>query len=109
MYKNSPLSRKVGTSYLPLQRSPFGQRERKLRRSMHKITTIVFARFTIFILLFLFSITSFAQNKVEMADTMRSNGKIYVVVAVCVTLLIGLFIYVALVDKKISRFEKNKD
>lgn len=76
---------------------------------MHRITTIVFSRFTIFILLFLFSITSFAQDKVEMADAMRSNGKIYVVVAVCVTLLIGLFIYVALVDKKISRFEKNKD
>jgi hypothetical protein len=44
-----------------------------------------------------------------MADGMRSNGKIYVVVAVCLTILIGLFIYVFLLDKKISRFEKNKD
>jgi predicted membrane protein len=51
---------------------------------------------------------SFAQ-KVEMADTMRSNGKIYVVVAVCLTILIGLFIYVFILDKKITRFEKNKD
>ena len=56
-----------------------------------------------------FSCASFAQNKVEMADSMRSNGKIYVVVAVCLTILIGLFIYVFTVDRKISRFEKNKE
>ncbi len=55
------------------------------------------------------SSASFAQDKVEMADTMRSNGKIYVVVAVCLTILIGLFIYVFMLDKKISRFEKNRE
>ena len=41
-----------------------------------------------------------------MADAMRSNGKIYVVVAVCLTILIGLFIYVFLIDRKISKLEK---
>ncbi len=51
----------------------------------------------------------FAQEKPEMAELMRSNGKIYVVVAVCLTILIGLFIYVYFIDRKISRFEKNKD
>ncbi|MEO8765682.1 MAG: CcmD family protein [Ginsengibacter sp.] len=55
------------------------------------------------------SIGSFAQQKVEMADAMRSNGKIYVVVAVCTTLLVGLFVYVFLLDKKISRLEKNRE
>jgi succinate dehydrogenase hydrophobic anchor subunit len=45
-------------------------------------------------------------NQAEMADTMRSNGKIYIVVAVCLTILIGLFIYVYSVDKKISKLEK---
>jgi hypothetical protein len=55
------------------------------------------------------SFATFAQQKVDMADGMRSNGKIYVVVAVCLIILIGLFIYVFLLDKKISRFEKNKD
>jgi len=55
------------------------------------------------------SLQSFAQQKVEMADTMRSNGKIYVVVAVCLTILIGLFLYIVLLDRKISRFEKNKE
>lgn len=49
----------------------------------------------------------FAQNEpVAMADTMRSNGKIYVVVAVCLTILLGLFIYVFSVDRKISKMEK---
>lgn len=52
----------------------------------------------------------FAQDtKPEMADIMRSNGKIYVVVAVCLTILIGLFIYVFLIDRKITRLENNKD
>jgi tetrahydromethanopterin S-methyltransferase subunit D len=51
----------------------------------------------------------FAQAAPEMADVMRSNGKIYVVVAVCLTILIGLFIYVYLVDRKVSRMEKGKD
>ncbi len=59
--------------------------------------------------LVLISVSSFAQQKVEMADTMRSNGKIFVVVAVCVTLLTGLFAYLIFLDRKISRFEKNKE
>ena len=56
------------------------------------------------------SAACFAQDaKPEMADVMRTNGKIYVVVAVCLTILIGLFIYVFLLDRKISRLEKGKD
>ena len=52
------------------------------------------------------SFVSFAQDKVEMADTMRSNGKIYIVVAVCLTILIGLFLYVMRIDMKMSKMEK---
>jgi hypothetical protein len=43
----------------------------------------------------------------EMADTMRSNGKIYIVVAVCLTILTGLFLYVAALDRKIRKMEKD--
>jgi hypothetical protein len=57
----------------------------------------------------LIGLTGFAQEKVEMADGMRSNGKIYVVVAVCIIILVGLFIYIFILDKRISRFEKNKE
>ena len=54
----------------------------------------------------LLSAVSFAQEKPDMADVMRSNGKIYVVVAVCLTILTGLFIYVFVIDRKVSRLEK---
>jgi hypothetical protein len=69
----------------------------------------LFVRFLFMAGCLFLSCASFAQEKVEMADGMRSNGKIYVVVAVCLLILIGLFIYVFLLDKKISRFEKNRD
>ena len=55
------------------------------------------------------SMLSFGQNQeVEMADTMRSNGKIYIVVAVCLTILVGLFLYVMNVDRKLRKLEKEK-
>ncbi|MBC7866209.1 MAG: CcmD family protein [Gloeobacteraceae cyanobacterium ES-bin-316] len=46
------------------------------------------------------------EKEVAMADTMRSNGKIYIVVAVCLTILVGLFLYVISLDRKIKRLEK---
>jgi branched-subunit amino acid permease len=48
------------------------------------------------------------DEKAEMADTMRSNGRIYVVVAVVVLILIGLILYLIRLDKKITRMEKEK-
>ncbi|MGN6438410.1 MAG: CcmD family protein [Agriterribacter sp.] len=49
-----------------------------------------------------------AQQTVEMADGMRSNGKIYVVVTVLAVILAGLFIFLINIDRKISRLEKEK-
>ena len=46
------------------------------------------------------------NEKVQMADGMRSSGKIYVVVAVLLTVLAGLILYVVKLDKKITRLEK---
>ncbi|MEO7801892.1 MAG: CcmD family protein [Ginsengibacter sp.] len=62
------------------------------------------------LLLFTFSTLAVsAQENVQMADGMRSNGKIYVVVAVALTILAGLFLYLIVLDRKISRFEKNEN
>jgi hypothetical protein len=47
-----------------------------------------------------------AAKTPEMADHFRADGKIYVVIAVLVTILLGLFAYVIRLDSKISRFEK---
>lgn len=57
--------------------------------------------------LLLSSLAGFSQ-KVEMADQMRSNGRIYVVVAVVVTILAGLILYLVRLDRKITRLEKDK-
>jgi hypothetical protein len=46
-------------------------------------------------------------NGVEMADALRQNGKIYVVVAVILTIFVGIIIYLIRLDKKISKLEKN--
>jgi len=56
----------------------------------------------------LVTLINYAQDdKVEMADTMRSNGRIYVVVAVVLLILVGLFLYLLRLDRKITRLEKN--
>ena len=54
--------------------------------------------------------SGFAQETqpAEMADAMRSNGKIYVVIAVILTILAGLIFYVARLDRKISKLEKGE-
>jgi hypothetical protein len=45
---------------------------------------------------------------VKMADAMKENGKIYVVIAVMLTILAGLVLYLIRLDRKISKLEKNK-
>ncbi|MDB5209104.1 MAG: CcmD family protein [Flavisolibacter sp.] len=47
------------------------------------------------------------DNKVEMADTFRSNGKIFVVVAVIVTIFTGIILYLVRLDRRITKLEKN--
>jgi CcmD family protein len=67
---------------------------------LKKILLLLFIVFT--------AATAFAQDdKVEMADVMRSNGKIYIVVTICLTILVGLFFYVFTLDRKISKLEKS--
>ena len=64
------------------------------------------------ILLFLINVGNLTAqtNSIEsetMAELMRSNGKIYVVVAVVTTILVGLIAYMIRVEKKISSLEKD--
>ncbi|MEY3433062.1 MAG: hypothetical protein RL131_998 [Bacteroidota bacterium] len=51
--------------------------------------------------------TAKSQSSETMASTMRSNGKIYVVVAVLTTIVAGLFFYLIRIDKKVSKLEKD--
>ena len=43
-----------------------------------------------------------------MADTLRSEGKIYVVVLIFLIILSGLFLYLYRLEKKIDSIEKEK-
>ena len=59
---------------------------------------------------FFLSLLLLTSNYVLLAqsldNTMRSNGKIYVVVAVLVTIFIGIILYLSRLDRKISKLEK---
>lgn len=43
---------------------------------------------------------------VEMADVLRQNGKIYIVVAVLSVIFIALVVYLYIQDRKIKKLEK---
>jgi CcmD family protein len=65
-------------------------------------------RFLILLCLCLVNVAVFAQqsNSVEMADTMRSSGKIYVVIATISIIFIGLAIYLFSIDRRLKKIEK---
>ena len=58
--------------------------------------------------LVLCSIAAFAQQpaNVEMADTMRSSGKIYVVIGIICIIFVGLAIYLFSIDRRLKKIEK---
>jgi heme/copper-type cytochrome/quinol oxidase subunit 2 len=49
------------------------------------------------------------EQPVEMADTMRSNGKIYVVLAVVLVIFAGFIIYLISIDRKVRKMEKEQE
>ncbi|HOY49764.1 MAG TPA: CcmD family protein [Flavobacteriales bacterium] len=49
-----------------------------------------------------------AQNDVEMADTFRADGKIYVVVAILSIVFTGIVLFLIRLDRKISHIEKEQ-
>lgn len=63
-------------------------------------------KFTLSLLSFFFALLASAQEQVEMADAIRSNGKIYAVVAIILVILFGLIAYLVMLDRKVSRIEK---
>ena len=51
------------------------------------------------------SVIANAQTDVEMADGMRSEGKIYVVVGIILIVLSGLVVYLVTLDRKVKKLE----
>jgi hypothetical protein len=49
----------------------------------------------------------YSNNSVDMADRMRADGKIYVLVGIITILFVGITVYLISTDRKISKLEKN--
>ena len=49
----------------------------------------------------------YSNNSVEMADRMRADGKIYVLVGVIAIIFAGITVYVINTDRKVTKLEKN--
>jgi len=47
-----------------------------------------------------------AQQEVGMADTLRSEGKIYVVISIMLLIFAGIIAYLISIERKVSRLEK---
>ncbi len=47
------------------------------------------------------------SSQIEMADKFREEGKIYVVLAIVLLILTGLFIYLIRISKRVSNLEKS--
>ncbi|XZF16598.1 CcmD family protein [Chitinophagaceae bacterium MMS25-I14] len=62
---------------------------------------------TTLILLLTTLVTNAQDAQPEMADTMRSNGKIYVVVLVLATIFAGIIAFLVSLERKIKKLEKN--
>ena len=52
------------------------------------------------------TVSAQGSNPSAVGETMRSSGRIYVVVAVMLTILAGLIIYLVRLDRRITRLEK---
>lgn len=66
---------------------------------------------SVFLLLsfFLTSVSFAGMQEVEMADQFRAEGKIYIVVAVILIILAGLFAYLILSDNRLKKLEQEID
>jgi len=68
---------------------------------MRKIIRAVFALLFVFV-----SPLLQAQQEVGMADMLRSEGKIYVVVSIMLVIFAGIVAFLFSIDRKVSRLEK---
>ena len=73
---------------------------------MNKLKRIAFT-----VVLSMLSIFVWAQNtdsgSAEPVDFMRSEGKLYVVVACVVVIVLGIYIYLINLDRRLKKLEKN--
>ncbi len=75
-----------------------------LKKILKRVSCFVILSLTNFVL---FAQTMADSNGTSMDTIMRSNDKIYVVMAVCITILGVLFLYLVRIDRKVSKKERS--
>ncbi len=48
------------------------------------------------------------DNDPDMADALRADGKIWVVIIVALLILVGLFLYLFMLERRLRKLEKDK-
>lgn len=74
--------------------------------------TNLYKKIALFLALTVLSTVTFAQDKcerVEMADGLYQSGKIYVVITVIAIIFTGIIAYLIVLDRKISKLEKQNE
>lgn len=67
-------------------------------------------RISLTFVILLTTLNLFAQeSEIEMADALRSSGKIYIVVACVVIILVGLLAYLFAIEKRLKMLEKKSN
>ncbi|NCG29935.1 MAG: CcmD family protein [Bacteroidetes bacterium] len=64
-------------------------------------------RLLLFLMVLISATPLFAQDYAEMADVMRDNGKIYIVVGVIVLIFAVLFGYLVFLGRKLNKLEES--
>ena len=72
---------------------------------MNKLKNIAFLVAFCIIQVYVFAQDTTNIKTEDPTDFMRSEGKLYVVMAVVVTILVGIFIYLVNLDRKIKKLE----
>lgn len=68
--------------------------------------TLLYSFFAFFLTLSSATVSCAQEGTAEMADAMRADGKIWVVVAVLAIIFAGIFAYLIRLDRKITRLER---
>jgi hypothetical protein len=76
-------------------------------KTLHKIASLFKGKYLLTLGLLL-PFIGHAQEPAPMAETFRSNGKIYVVVLVICTIFAGIILFLVNLERKIKKLEKNQ-
>ena len=71
-----------------------------------KCSRVYLTGFALLLSVFVHAQDSLKNEMPQMADGLRSSGKIYVVVTVMAVVFIGLLLYLLMMERKVSRLEK---